>query len=63
MATYEQLGQSEAEQSIQHGAKQGLHDATRDMVRLAVVGGTVVMIAALVLREEHLRRILERVRV
>jgi len=62
--TYDELGQNMAymppDVTVEHGLKQGMHDAIRDLIRLAFIGGTVIMLTALFFDREKVGKTLRR---
>ena len=60
---YEQfLGedQSSPDLSLEHAAKQGMHDAVSTGVKMLFIGGIVLMGASLILRERSVKKIVSK---
>jgi len=61
---YEVLGadmQYTGDLSMEHAAQKGVHDAVADVIKYLMLGGIVVMVAAVALKEKHVVNLLKRV--
>lgn len=57
----ELMGQDIVYDDTQDAFAQGVYRGMSDLARIAVVGGVAIMVAALVLREKNVRRLIGKV--